>query len=55
MKIYNVPEDQRRRFVVFRLVDGDAWFYGAWDVYEKALSAAMTCGGQIIPATEVDT
>lgn len=54
MKIYNVPEDQTRRFVVFRLVDGDAWFYGAWDVYEKALSAAMTCGGQIIPASEVD-
>lgn len=53
MKIYNMPE-QARRYVVFRLVDGDAWFYGSWDDYPKALAAAVTCGGQVIPAGEVD-
>ena len=54
MKIYNLPEGGVRRFVVFRLVDGDAWFYGDWTSYEKALDVAVKVGGQIAPAGEVD-
>jgi hypothetical protein len=54
MKIYNMPEGGVRRFVVFRLVDGDAWFYGDWASYEKALEVAVKVDGQVIPADEVD-
>lgn len=49
-----MPEGGVRRFVVFRLVDGDAWFYGDWTSYEKALEVAVKVGGQIAPAGEVD-
>lgn len=54
MKIYNLPEwAWERRFIVFRLVEGDAWFFDAWDAYEKALKQAVEIGGQVIPVGEV--
>jgi hypothetical protein len=42
-----------KKVVVFRLVDGAAWFYDAWDDYTKALSQAVEIGGQIIPTSEI--
>ena len=54
MIIYNLPEwARKKRFIVFRLVEGDAWFFDAWDAYEKALKQAVEIDGQVIPVGEV--
>lgn len=53
MKIYNMPASLMGRFVVFRLVGSDAWYFGDWYSYEKALEVAVKIGGQIIPVDEV--
>lgn len=42
-----------KKYVVFRVVDGKAWFYDAWDDYRKALRQAIEENGQIIPTSEI--
>ena len=42
-----------RKFITFRFVEGDAWYYGAWDDYEKAVDQAIEIGGHVIPIEEV--
>jgi hypothetical protein len=41
------------KYVVFRIVDGKAWFYDAWNDYKKALNQAIEEDGQIIPISEI--
>lgn len=54
MKINNMPEKPMGRFVVFRLVDGEAWYYGDFYNYDKALEVAVKIDGQIIPTEYVE-
>lgn len=55
MKINNTPEwAKARKYIVFRIVSGVAWFYDAWLIYSKALEQALEIDGQIIPVKEVD-
>ncbi|MBQ1789611.1 MAG: HNH endonuclease [Oscillospiraceae bacterium] len=54
MKIRNLAEYAKdNRFVVFRMVDGEAWYYDSWADYEKALAQAIEIGGQVAPVDEV--
>lgn len=43
----------KRKYVVFRMVNGEAWYYAAWDNYDKALNQALEEGGQVAPISEV--
>ena len=54
MKICNLPKGPIKRYVVFRLVNGEAWYYGDWDDYGKAEAAAMEIRGLLIPADGVE-
>ncbi len=41
MTVLNVPEYAKEyEYVVARMVDGDAWFWGAYHTYEDAKQAA---------------
>jgi len=55
VKIRNLAEYAKdNRFIVFRMVDGEAWYYDSWTNYEKALQQAVLVGGQVIPVWEAD-
>lgn len=56
MRVYNVPNSAKKcHYIVYRLVNGAAWYYGAWESYEKALKQALIIQGQIIPIGEIET
>jgi len=55
VKVNNVPEMSKdRRFIVFRVVDGENWFYDAWDDFDRALKQAIEIEGQVAPIEAVE-
>lgn len=42
------------KFIVYRIVDGENWFFGAYDEVSKALCAAVECRGQIVETENVE-
>lgn len=40
-------------YIVARWVDGDWWFYGAWNDMERAYGVAFAEGGQVFKTAEV--
>ena len=54
MKINNMPAYARsKKFIVVRFVDGEAWFYDAWNDVEGAIKQAAEINGNVIPAYEI--
>ena len=46
MKINNMPEyATHRKYIVARRVDGELWFWGAWDDRDRANEVALEIGG----------
>ena len=55
MKINNMPEQAKeKKVIVVRIVNGEAWFYGAWDDRDKAAKAAAEVGGMVIQTREAN-
>lgn len=55
MKINNMPEQAKeKKVMVVRIVNGEAWFYGAWDDMAKAAKAAAEVGGMVIQTGEAN-
>ena len=55
IKIENMGERAYTwKYIVFRVVDGVNWYYGAWNDYDKALAQALEEGGQVAPVSEVE-
>ena len=55
MKVNNMaPWAKNRKFLVVCRVDGELWFYDAWDDHDKAVAQAMEecVQGMVIPASE---
>lgn len=53
--MYNVPAyAEALRYWVAREVDGELWFYGAWDTFNRAAEAADEVDGvvRVNPAME---
>lgn len=51
MNINNIPEYAKNRaFMVCNEIDGELWFWGAYDDRNKANEAAMDIGGVVIPS-----
>jgi hypothetical protein len=47
--INNLPDYANEyTYVVATTVDGELWFYGAYNLRSKAFEAASACGGVII-------
>ena len=42
------------KYIVARFVEGDWWFYGAWNDMDGAYHAAVVEGGQVFHTDEVD-
>ena len=54
MKVNNLPADAHdHKYLTFRYVNDEAWFYGAWDTYDQAFKQAREIRGYIIPIEEV--
>lgn len=52
MNIHNIPAyAYDYRYIVYRVVDGDRWFWGAWNDRDAALQAAAEVGGEVADAT----
>lgn len=48
MKINNLPDYATEyKFIVYRVVDGEKWFYGAYNDYGRAMYVAGTIGGKV--------
>jgi len=55
VRINNMSESARKyKYIVFRMVDGEFWYYGAWNDHLKALHQALEIGGQFVPIEEVE-
>ena len=49
IKINNLPAyADNYKFVVARRIDGELWFWGAWNDRNKANEAAREIGGMVI-------
>lgn len=49
MKMMNLPDyAEKYEFWIGREVDGDMWFYGAYETAGKALQVAREIGGELI-------
>lgn len=56
MKVNNIEAHAKgKRYLVVNIVDGEAWFYDAWNDYSGAAEQAYEIGGLIVPAEEVET
>ena len=48
MKINNLPDYAAEyKFIVYRVVDGEKWFWGAYNDYGRAMYAAGEIGGKV--------
>ncbi len=55
MKINNMDDYARgKKFIVFRVVEGENWFYDAWDDFDRALNQAIEVEGQVAPIEAVE-
>lgn len=55
MKINNLPNYAKdHRFIVYRVVNGEAWFWGAYDEVSEASNAMMDIDGCIVETEKVD-
>lgn len=55
MIINNMPDyAYNHKFIVYRVVDGENWFYGAYDDVSKAMAAMVFCGGMIAEVKDVN-
>ena len=48
MTINNMPKNTEEKYIVARRVDGDLWFWGAWNDRNRANEVAMEIGGEVI-------
>ena len=54
MRIRNLPEYALAyKYVVYREVGGECWFYGAYNSVMKAADVAAEVGGKVIETEEV--
>ena len=42
------------KYIVARYVEGDWWFYGAWNEADRAYAAARAEGGQVFKTEDIN-
>jgi hypothetical protein len=51
MKINNMPAyAMTKKYILVREVDGEYWFFSAWDDGDKANEQAISCGCEVVTA-----
>ena len=47
--VKNLPEYANEyKYIVASQIDGDLWFWGAWNNMKKAINAAEEIGGEVV-------
>ena len=47
--VKNLPEYANKyKYIVASQIDGDLWFWGAWNNMKKAINAAEKIGGKVV-------
>ena len=55
MKVNNMNDWAREsKYIVVRIVDGAAWFYDAWEDFDKAAKQAIEVGGLVVMRCDVE-
>lgn len=55
VKVNNVAKyAESKRYIVARSLDGELWFWGAWDDEEKAKQAAAEIDGVVVSTECLD-
>ena len=55
MKINNLPDyAKQHRFIVYRIIDGEKWFYGAYDDVSKVVQVCKDINGQAAELSDID-
>lgn len=47
IEISNMPQDVAEKYIVFRVASGAAWYYGAFDIMERAIEVARQIDGAV--------
>ena len=55
-KVNNLPDyAEKYKHIVARAVDGEMWFYGAYNDESKAVNVARSVGGCVLKVERADT
>lgn len=55
MKVNNVSKNAKKYpWMVVRVCEGEYWYYGAWNSFDKAAAQAAEVGGCVIPSDAVN-
>lgn len=55
MKVNNVGENAKKYpWMVVRVHDGEYWYYGSWNSFDKAAEQAAEVGGCVVPSESVE-
>lgn len=47
IEISNMPQDVDEKYIVFRVSSGAAWYWGAFDIMERAIEVARQVDGAV--------
>lgn len=53
MKINGMPANTER-WIVYRTIDGENWFWGSWHDLDKAMTAAVDIDGEVVSDTMLE-
>lgn len=54
VKVNNSNKGFAARYIVAKQVDGELWYRGGFNAYEKAFIAACNIGGIVLAHNEID-
>lgn len=55
MKVNNVSENAKKYpWMVVRVCEGEYWYYGSWNNFDKAAAQAAEVGGCVVPSDAVN-
>ena len=55
MKVKNVSENAKKYpWMVVRVCEGEYWYYGSWNSFDKAAAQAAEVGGCVVPSDSVE-
>ena len=55
MKVNNVSENAKKYpWMVVRVCEGEYWYYGSWNNFDKAAEQAAEVGGCVVPSDSVE-
>ena len=55
MRVNNMGKHAKEyKYIVVRMVDGDAWYYGGWKNFDNAMLQAIEVNGIVVPTEMIE-